>query len=91
MLNAVKCTIATCFFLAVVPFRLHVWERATASHADGSVQGERPARLDMLVLSATLGITIGDVVWLHALKSLGARRLILVDSIKVVGSGVHGV
>ena len=50
--------------------------------APAIMSGDRPARVDMLVLSGVLGITIGDVVWLHALKSLGARRLILVDSVK---------
>jgi hypothetical protein len=50
--------------------------------APAIVPGDGPARVDMLVLSGVLGITIGDVVWLHALKLLGARRLILVDSVK---------
>jgi drug/metabolite transporter (DMT)-like permease len=40
-------------------------------------------RVGMLVLSAFLGIAIGDIVWLQALQSLGARKLILVDSVKV--------
>jgi drug/metabolite transporter (DMT)-like permease len=34
------------------------------------------------VLSAFLGIAVGDIVWLQALQSLGARKLILVDSVK---------
>ena len=36
----------------------------------------------MLVASAFLGIALGDIIWLQALQTLGARRLILVDSIK---------
>ena len=83
MLNAVKCTIATFFFLLLVPFRAHVWRVAVHTGVtDASAPADRPARMDMLVLSAFLGITIGDIVWLHALKALGARRLILVDSLK---------
>ena len=34
------------------------------------------------MLSAFLGITLGDNFWLLALKSIGARRVILVDAIK---------
>lgn len=30
----------------------------------------------MLIVSAVIGIVIGDNVWLHALKILGARRVI---------------
>ena len=79
LLNATKCTIATVFFVSLVPMRVHVWKDGlglTASH-------EAPvARLDMLLLSSFLGITIGDIVWLVALQRLGARKLILVDSIK---------
>ena len=150
MLNAVKCTIATLFFLGVVPFRIHVWRaglqlmhptglgappvplqypaplhpNATSSNStdlgeplrphpvapaslypnatsssiaplrsnatsmleveDGSESLEEEVpRFGMLVLSAFLGIAIGDIVWLQALQSLGARKLILVDSVKV--------
>ena len=106
MLNAVKCSIASLFFLALVPFRLHIWRAGlgiSASNStgilnasgiadssnmtiisanDGNSQSQSVARVDMLVLSAFLGITIGDIVWLQALQSLGARKLILVDSIK---------
>ena len=35
-----------------------------------------------LVISAFIGITVGDNCWLIALKAIGARRVILVDAIK---------
>lgn len=35
-----------------------------------------------LMLSATIGIVIGDWTWLKGLKVLGARRVILLDSLK---------
>jgi len=103
MLNAVKCTIASVFFLALVPFRLHVWRaglglsstNATTSSLNESISVQQTslnltsdaslstnaeahvqvARMDMLVLSAFLGIAIGDIVWLHALSVLGARKV----------------
>ena len=36
----------------------------------------------MLVLSSFLGIVIGDNTWLQALQILGARKVIIVDSVK---------
>lgn len=95
MLNAVKCTIATVFFLAAVPFRIQAWRDGLqltpkdlaplTSNATASMQNsDRPdvPRVEMLVLSAFLGIALGDIVWLLALQALGARKLILVDSVK---------
>ena len=38
--------------------------------------------LSFLLLSSLLGIVIGDSVWLEALKIIGARRVIVIDSIK---------
>eukprot|EP01046_Picozoa_sp_COSAG06_P009935 COSAG06_NODE_531_length_14564_cov_23.708400_5_plen_329_part_00 len=35
-----------------------------------------------LVLSAFVGITVGDTAWLRALQLLGARRVVLLDSLK---------
>ena len=107
MLNAVKCTIATFFFLAVVPFRIQAWRTGLELHAQfhanatafafnstardsaavepstgSTITVSGSPRFDMLVLSAFLGIAVGDIVWLQALQSLGARKLILVDSVK---------
>jgi hypothetical protein len=99
MLNAFKCTVASAFFLMLVPFRLHIWRaglglsaldsgieeawvvNATVAESPSRVDGP-VARVDMLVLSAFLGIAIGDIVWLEALQHLGASKLILVDSVK---------
>ena len=79
LLNATKCTIATVFFVSLVPMRVHVWKDGLGLNAS---QEAPVARMDMLLLSSFLGITIGDIVWLVALQRLGARKLILVDSIK---------
>jgi drug/metabolite transporter (DMT)-like permease len=36
----------------------------------------------LLVMSAMLGIVVGDNTWLRALRLLGARRVIVVDAMK---------
>ena len=43
-----------------------------------------------LMLSSTLGIVIGDVMWLEALRRIGARRVIVVDSIKPFAAAILG-
>lgn len=44
----------------------------------------------MLILSSLLGIVIGDVAWLQALQLLGARRVIMVDSLKPFLASILG-
>ena len=41
-----------------------------------------------LVVSAFIGITIGDNCWLIALRLIGARRVIMVDAIKPFASAL---
>lgn len=43
-----------------------------------------------MVLSSTIGILIGDWTWLEALQMLGARRVILMDSLKPFLAAVMG-
>jgi drug/metabolite transporter (DMT)-like permease len=43
-----------------------------------------------LILSSTLGIIVGDVLWLEALCILGAKHVIVIDSIKPFGAAVLG-
>lgn len=43
-----------------------------------------------LILSSTLGIIIGDVLWLEALSILGAKHVIIIDSIKPFGAAILG-
>ena len=42
----------------------------------------RATDLAYLVLSAFVGITLGDTAWLRSLQLLGARRVVLLDSLK---------
>lgn len=43
-----------------------------------------------LMLSATIGILIGDWMWLEGLKIIGARRVIVIDSIKPFLAALFG-
>jgi len=44
----------------------------------------------MLILSSTLGIIIGDVLWLEALRLLGAKHVIVIDSLKPFIAAILG-
>ena len=43
-----------------------------------------------LILSSTLGIIIGDVLWLEALQLLGAKHVIVIDSLKPFVAAILG-
>ena len=68
MLNVFKgCTMSVIFLLFTIAFAKGCWSTEAIS---------------WLILSSLLGIVIGDTLWLVALKHLGAREMILIDSIK---------
>lgn len=46
--------------------------------------------LFILLLTGTIGITIGDTFWLVSLKMIGARKVIVVDSLKPFGATLLG-
>lgn len=73
-LNLYKCNLVTIGFLVLVcttrssnPFPATVFTYQAVGY---------------MVLSSTIGILIGDWTWLQALQLLGARRVILMDSLK---------
>lgn len=71
-LNLVKCGVGTLgFVVAGVTSRGGAW----LSDASAEVTA-------WLVLSAFIGIVVGDNLWLYSLRVLGARRVILIDIIK---------
>ena len=71
-LNLVKCSVGTMgFVVAGVASRSGAW----LSNASAEVTA-------WLVLSAFIGIVVGDNLWLHSLHVLGARRVILIDILK---------
>ena len=71
-LNLVKCSVGTMgFVVAGVASRSGAW----LSNASAEVTA-------WLVLSAFIGIVVGDNLWLYSLRVLGARRVILIDILK---------
>uniref|UniRef100_A0A0G4G8Y3 EamA domain-containing protein n=1 Tax=Chromera velia CCMP2878 TaxID=1169474 RepID=A0A0G4G8Y3_9ALVE len=44
----------------------------------------------MLLLASTVGTLLGDILWLQALQMMGARRVILMDSLRPFGASVGG-
>lgn len=48
------------------------------------------ANVGYLVLSSTLGILVGDILWLEALRLLGAKHVIVVDSLKPFIAAILG-
>lgn len=73
-LNMFKCNLAALWFLMVslatrvpVPFPSNIF----------TVDA-----IGFLMLSSTIGIVLGDVLWLEALRLLGVRRVIVVDTLK---------
>ena len=71
-LNLVKCSVGTMgFVVAGVASRSGAW----LSNASAEVTA-------WLVLSAFIGIVVGDNLWLYSLRVIGARRVILIDILK---------
>eukprot|EP01039_Chlorochromonas_danica_P001623 gene1627-1772_t len=69
-LNIFKCTVASVIFM------LSQWIISPrASQASLSEQG-------MIFLSSFLGIVIGDNTWLAALQLIGAKQVIVIDTLK---------
>ena len=78
-LNIFKCSIGALLFLFTIIVLGHSDLHEFASLNAG-----------MLMLSSFLGIVIGDNMWLMALQLIGARRVILVDSIKPFLASIFG-
>jgi drug/metabolite transporter (DMT)-like permease len=71
-LNIFKCSLASILLLIMVLSTGTVGFSAMFMSFNGTI----------LMLSAMLGIVVGDNTWLRALKLLGARRVIVVDALK---------
>ena len=78
-LNIFKCSLASGLFIITIAIVGHSSMSTYLSPACG-----------MLILSSLLGIVVGDVAWLQALQMLGARRVILVDSLKPFLASILG-
>ena len=71
-LNLVKCTLGSLGFVVV----------GLATRGAGWLAAATPETVAWLVVSAFVGIVVGDNLWLHSLQVLGARRVILIDILK---------
>ena len=58
------------------------WWSASRRAGAGWLAAATPETVAWLVVSAFVGIVIGDNLWLHSLQVLGARRVILIDILK---------
>ena len=96
-LNLFKCNLASLGFLIIV-FILG-WETTTTPPSN-----ENENNRDMndnenvftlqsilfLILSGFIGIIIGDLAWLEALRLLGATKVLIIDSIKPFSAAIMG-
>jgi len=82
-LNVFKCGLASGLFVVTL-LAMYVGDvRAAAAPYTAESTG-------FLVLSAFLGITVGDAAWLQALRLLGAKRVIIIDTLKPFLAAVLG-
>jgi drug/metabolite transporter (DMT)-like permease len=92
-LNMYKCCTASIGFLVLSLTIQSHHESTTEDSARGVLF---PAEIftaqsvGFLMLSSTIGILIGDWTWLQALQLMGARRVILMDSIKPFLAALFG-
>ncbi|KAL7546525.1 hypothetical protein ACHAWF_009858 [Thalassiosira exigua] len=81
-LNMYKCNAASIGFVVMCLVR------GFASSTEGS---SFPAHnVGFLVLSSALGIIVGDILWLEALRLLGAKHVIVIDSLKPFAAAILG-
>jgi drug/metabolite transporter (DMT)-like permease len=80
-LNLYKCSTAGLLFILI--------SLGQAFHLDDLVSSPGETTYP-LVLSSLAGIVIGDNLWLLALQIIGARRVILVDSLKPLLAALYG-
>ena len=83
-LNLYKCCTASLGFLILSLTVTPINEETESLRDEGLFPSNifTARAVGFLFLSSTIGIVIGDWTWLQALQMLGARRVILMDSLK---------
>lgn len=87
-LNLFKCNLASIgFAIAGASFGFTTTSTSSSSSTtadDGSfvTDATMANSLGYLILSGFIGIVIGDIAWLEALRQLGASRVLVIDTIK---------
>jgi drug/metabolite transporter (DMT)-like permease len=76
-LNLFKCCLASLWFLLVSIGTRRLLPTTTSLNEVFTVQS-----VGYLMLSSTLGILIGDWLWLEGLRLLGAKKVLVVDTLK---------
>jgi uncharacterized membrane protein len=79
-LNLFKCATASVGFLLLV----------FLTRLDAPFSTFTLADTLFLILSAFIGIVVGDLLWLEALQLIGARRVIVVDTLKPFCAALFG-
>ncbi|EJK64093.1 hypothetical protein THAOC_15207 [Thalassiosira oceanica] len=99
-LNMFKCTLASGMFVVMCLARGFALpsiydstgesasEMGSASIGEGGVFTMES--VGYLTLSSVLGIIVGDVLWLEALRLLGPRHVIVIDSVKPFAAALLG-
>ncbi|CAB9511866.1 EamA-like transporter family [Seminavis robusta] len=80
-LNMFKCNLASIWFVVL---------SATTRDDPFSAQVFTGDSVGFLMLSSAIGILVGDFAWLEALRLLGARKVIVMDSLKPFLAAVFG-
>lgn len=81
-LNLLKCSLASLGFLL-----LSLLTRLDAPFSASVFTDEA---VYYLAVSSAIGILVGDIAWLEALRVIGARRVIVVDTLKPFLSALLG-
>jgi len=90
-LNLFKCTFASIgFFILCLSLG---WTSNYSSSSMTTINESSvftSQNIGFLILSATIGIIIGDLAWLEALRLMGATRVLIVDTIKPFAAAFLG-
>ncbi|KAL7470421.1 hypothetical protein ACHAXS_010644 [Conticribra weissflogii] len=83
-LNLYKCNVGA------IGFAIMAGVRGFSLRSHESLDVFNAANVGFLILSSTLGILVGDILWLEALQLLGAKHVIVVDSLKPFIAAILG-
>uniref|UniRef100_A0A0G4I1B8 EamA domain-containing protein n=1 Tax=Chromera velia CCMP2878 TaxID=1169474 RepID=A0A0G4I1B8_9ALVE len=83
-LNMFKSSLASSLFVLVIVVQTYGFGVRSYWASPNTME------VGMLLLSSTVGILIGDILLLRALQLIGARRVILMHSLKPFGASVGG-
>ena len=86
-LNMYKCNVASIGFIIMCLVRGFAIDPLEDSEEEIPFS---TTSVGYLILSSTLGIIIGDNLWLEALRLLGAKHVIVIDSIKPFAATILG-